>query len=580
MKKDKAFIFIANRNYLFAIGTMIINLKETGNDFYDNIVIYHHGFTDEDKEKLLSLEDRIIFKEYSLEEYEDHHGKATHGHEKAFMNRYTHLTIIKYRVIEQLEYFHKILYLDLDMLVRGSISEIFDIKGAAWRDAAADFQNKFAGLIPLEQLIEYCGSDAEHIKKWKAPNGGLLYFSDDGIDYEKCLEEARAFVSHFKGYFSRGIDEKAISYIVNKNNIQLTSLDKGVYNTFPVISTCKTKIIHFMTPEKVWNDPVLQAAFHDWLTYFKKSQSVVSFEASPVTDFDMSGMREALYERAWTDILQKNVIPEVLQPDMNLSTSQLLLKYSPDINYVLRLALTSKKIAITLAIRDKEFDRSLLKNGNTFLTASETDDEIIVKYKAAVTSGTLSDAFYKFYDETIKIIEKVYCLNEKSSGVAGAKGPAPEEAFAGLKTVEDYFSYIRIHDELLCVISGKDECSRYFSRFAEATGLETKSKPGFREGYILITDGKGIIYECTVPKGKMLRYDTVIKEGDNTVFVSVTSEGYRLGMEKSEIIINNYDYSVGMRGLNIVTLNKNTGEIADRINVDTWKKPDFEINRI
>lgn len=51
------------------------------------------------------------------------------------------------------------------------------------------------------------------------------------------------------------------------------------------------------------------------------------------------------------------------------------------------------------------------------------------------------------------------------------------------------------------------------------------------------------------------------------------------GKDRSEIIVDNFDYSMNKTGINIVVIDKETGAVADSINVNTYADPGFRINR-
>ncbi|EFM93514.1 hypothetical protein appser9_17100 [Actinobacillus pleuropneumoniae serovar 9 str. CVJ13261] len=57
---------MANKVYKFALATMLINLKETNNDQYDNVIVYHDGFSQTELDDLSLLEPRVKFIEYTF----------------------------------------------------------------------------------------------------------------------------------------------------------------------------------------------------------------------------------------------------------------------------------------------------------------------------------------------------------------------------------------------------------------------------------------------------------------------------------------------------------------------------------
>lgn len=62
--------------------------------------------------------------------------------------------------------------------------------------------------------------------------------------------------------------------------------------------------------------------------------------------------------------------------------------------------------------------------------------------------------------------------------------------------------------------------------------------------------------------------------------IKVKSKGYtEPGRDRSEIIVDNIDYSMNRIGINIVVIDKENGEVVDSININTYSDPGLKINR-
>ena len=57
-KKNLAIYLFANKKFLFALGTFIINLKDKFNK-YDCIIIYHQDFNDDDMDNIRKIEKKF-----------------------------------------------------------------------------------------------------------------------------------------------------------------------------------------------------------------------------------------------------------------------------------------------------------------------------------------------------------------------------------------------------------------------------------------------------------------------------------------------------------------------------------------
>lgn len=52
------------------------------------------------------------------------------------------------------------------------------------------------------------------------------------------------------------------------------------------------------------------------------------------------------------------------------------------------------------------------------------------------------------------------------------------------------------------------------------------------------------------------------------------------GRDRSEIIVDNIDYSMNRIGINMVVVDKETGEVVDSININTYSDPGLKICRV
>ena len=70
MKKNVAIMLIVNREYLFALGAFLFNLKSLSiNDSLDSVIIYYEGIRDDELKCLYEIDNRCEFVEYSLMDF-------------------------------------------------------------------------------------------------------------------------------------------------------------------------------------------------------------------------------------------------------------------------------------------------------------------------------------------------------------------------------------------------------------------------------------------------------------------------------------------------------------------------------
>ena len=63
--------------------------------------------------------------------------------------------------------------------------------------------------------------------------------------------------------------------------------------------------------------------------------------------------------------------------------------------------------------------------------------------------------------------------------------------------------------------------------------------------------------------------------------IKIKSKGFTgaMGACRSEIMVDNIDYSMNRTGINIVVIDKETGNVLDSIHVNTYSDPNLKINR-
>lgn len=350
MKKNNALIFIANKSHLFALSSLIFNLQFSANIIYDGIIVYHDDLTESELSFLKKVDEKIEFIKYSYENWVEEHGEVESESAKYFLARYTHMAWCKYKIIEQLEFYKKILYLDLDIVVRGDISEIFNLNNVAWRDGF-DFHRKFQEAFEgkLEEVDELNSLP----KGTSAPNAGLLYFCDN-FNYQQAKDQGRKFIIKYMNFFKAHIDELAISWMINYSGIEVHHLDKEIYNVLPEQSGGKAKIIHFMGASKAWSDPMMQIIFPEWLMFYKKylafggggSEKVL---IKPAGKEVISGL---IYMNRWREFFSDTgfVAPEGLMPKFDFSKSYFIMRSSDSSYYEILLGIRSKKVAVGLRL--------------------------------------------------------------------------------------------------------------------------------------------------------------------------------------------------------------------------------------
>lgn len=410
MKQEKAIVFIVDRKYRFALASTIINLQKTNKNNYDAIVVYYDGFTANDIALFSNLEPKIRFIEYNYQMWEKDHTPVKSDLAKSFLARYSHLAWSKYKIIELLQDYQKILFLDLDILIKDDISDIFNIDGVAWRNGDS-FHKKFNIKNRNVDFPELTNIPND----FPSPNGGLLYLTDC-IDCQSNLQDAKDFLIRFIDHFKAGLDELVLAWIVYKNKLPLTRLNPQHYNAFPQMYRHDTKVIHFMGKEKPWNSEIMQTIFPEWLANYKESQEIIgTFPNDFVVEHSFPGkfITKKLNEQRWFKFLTDIEInfPSNLKLIYKLENEWLILKYQQDLYYEFKFNQYADGFLTGLWIRDKEILTNLeLKEKVRNLTAKNKNYHLLEDHRGMYlytdkdNIQKISGIFEEFYKNTINLI--------------------------------------------------------------------------------------------------------------------------------------------------------------------------------
>lgn len=167
-----------------------------------------------------------------------------------------------------------------------------------------------------------------------------------------------------------------------------------------------------------------------------------------------------------------------------------------------------------------------------------------------------------------------------------------------ISNLREYFARLKEDSKYVVVLSCRDECANKWGRFLEVSGLPLRKDVFWRNSYMAVIDEEIVKIDEKAPEELNRNYEFVVGHPnysveylDNKLKVScvplkyckirIKSRGFTEspGRDRSEIIVDNIDYSINKTGINIVVINKETGVVDDSINVNTYSDPGLRINR-
>lgn len=269
----KAIVFTVSSLYSRQLGVSIINIQKTNPGLYDNIVVVEYNLSDEDKAFLSKIEPKIIYVKYTPEDFcKDFNIKPSDNIHPIYHKEHACVLLGKHVIFRLLKDFDKILLIEVDMIINGDISQLFNQEGCGFVD-----YYYFDEHAEYKQGADYAciGFDKNLTKDMYATNGGLFYV-DRTIDHNKALSMAltlkKNYIFSAKGIPPSRIDELCISYVIHCLASNLRYFNYRVYNSLVNKYGMRDNvlIVHAFSNYKPWKNYQVFEYFPIWKESYLK----------------------------------------------------------------------------------------------------------------------------------------------------------------------------------------------------------------------------------------------------------------------------------------------------------------------
>lgn len=138
-----------------------------------------------------------------------------------------------------------------------------------------------------------------------------------------------------------------------------------------------------------------------------------------------------------------------------------------------------------------------------------------------------------------------------------------------------YLQILEKNKSNLCIVfSGKDDmCSSWnqeLQSYIERFGLTSDFYNNVQNSYIGVVDGGNVKID-NFAEYPLVADISIELENKISQQIKVKSGGFVYG-NVSEIYVNDINYSMNNRGINIVAIDRNTGEVVSAASIDTWSR--------
>ncbi len=235
-KNKLAFVLGSTGNMAFAVANVLMGVVKNYNKSNFDVIIYcDENFAGEDK-RLLNTIHKCEFIKYDFFE------GNTEKFDQNILNRFTSLAFSRYECFNLLEKYEKVVWLDIDLLIKGEINGLIESckTGIALYCKDGILGNEFSKPVENYDMAR------------ESFNSGVIVLSEnlknpDEISkwcYEKTIEYAE---------YLKCPDQAIINLAIQEFNLNVTVL-ADEYNCHPDYpDSDKAKILHPFCMEKFWN---------------------------------------------------------------------------------------------------------------------------------------------------------------------------------------------------------------------------------------------------------------------------------------------------------------------------------------
>jgi glycosyltransferase involved in cell wall biosynthesis/2-polyprenyl-3-methyl-5-hydroxy-6-metoxy-1,4-benzoquinol methylase len=251
-KKNTALIFGITPDYDFALANVLFGLKEHSPGFADDIIVYHTGLTEQQQQDINTIR-HCLFRFYQFPM-----DKIRKEDVSAGFHKFSQVALCRYEIFDLLEQYKKVVWLDVDILIKKDISDILiysDETGFAISQSEEFTLNLFNFNAPIS------GYDMYHILY----NSGTLVIGEQLKDHQKmtawCYETTIKYAAKLANP-----DQAVLNLLIQHFHIPITLIDTAKYVAHPISIFAKdASIVHSWGDEKFWNSENLQQLYPKWI---------------------------------------------------------------------------------------------------------------------------------------------------------------------------------------------------------------------------------------------------------------------------------------------------------------------------
>ena len=300
-KKSTALVFGVTSDYTFALANALIGLKRHNKKFWDDIIVFHNGVS-EDDEKCINKIMPVKFVDLS----KVRHFERMVEEDVSMIDKYSVATFYRYECLRLLNDYRRVIWNDVDILIQGDISDLLEY-GEQTGLAFSSAMNSFVVGSSLKKLLDEYRMFAP---LW---NVGIMVLTDVLPDYEKMYDWCIDATKKYKEVLLWP-DLAILNLMVQEFEVCPDDIDREKYVCLPNSENAKeATIVHAYGDRKFWNNLYYYKDFPEWqenATEWSKIMHETTHAETPLVSCIMS-----CYERY--DYLAESVFSLLAQSYAN-----------------------------------------------------------------------------------------------------------------------------------------------------------------------------------------------------------------------------------------------------------------------
>ncbi len=265
MKKEKNAIFLADTR-AFLIAHVLLQIKDTNPDLFDEAIIYHQNMSNKDMEII----GKIIpcrFVNYNTDKLPDKLFEVNDN-----FKRFTKFMFARYEMFNYLDEFDNIVWMDTDILIQGSLKELVQkAQKTGIAMLCEDQKNKSAKSTDINRT-NFTKPIFGYNMNCPLFCSGTIVINKKLPKYQQVTEYLYNKTIEYADYLSLP-DQGILNLMVQDFNYSVVPIgDNGLYGIYPYIGRdcSKAIFVHSWGKNKFWNSWYLFNLFPKWKYYYNK----------------------------------------------------------------------------------------------------------------------------------------------------------------------------------------------------------------------------------------------------------------------------------------------------------------------